>query len=52
MEYDYMSQMTKEQLMERLQALWVRATSSCGKATNEVVSEIREIEKRLAAIDA
>jgi uncharacterized protein YoaH (UPF0181 family) len=47
--YDHLT--TKEQLTERLQKLWVQATSSCGKATPQVLDEIREIEKRLDALD-
>ncbi len=47
--YDHLT--TKEQLTKRLEELWVKATSSCGKATTQILDEIHEIEKRLDALD-
>ena len=38
---------TKKQLEERLQKLWIKASSSCGAAPAELVAEIQELERRL-----
>jgi hypothetical protein len=43
--------MTKEQAMERLQKLWIKASSSCGGATPQLVAEIREVEKVLKELE-
>jgi hypothetical protein len=42
-----MSDLTVQQLTERLQKLWVQATASCGSATSQLVEEIRELERML-----
>ena len=42
-----MSDLTIQQLTERLQRLWVQATASCGSATPQLVEEIREVEQLL-----
>jgi hypothetical protein len=42
-----MSDLTVQQLTERLQKLWVQATASCGSATPQLVDEIRELERML-----
>jgi len=42
-----MSDLTVQQLTERLQKLWVQATASCGSATPQLVEQIRELERTL-----
>jgi hypothetical protein len=42
-----MSDLTVQQLTERLQKLWVQATASCGSATPQLIEEIREHERML-----
>ena len=42
-----MSDLTVQQMTERLQKLWVQATASCGSATPQLVEEIREVERML-----
>ena len=41
----------KEALLERLQYLWASASSSCGGDLPRIIEEIREIEKKLAALE-
>jgi hypothetical protein len=40
-----------EELKERLQKLWIVATSSCGGAPAQVLEEIRGIERELEALE-
>ena len=47
----YRAGMKKEELEERLQLLWIRASSSCGGATSEILEEIREIERLMERED-
>ena len=42
--------MTEQQIIERIQKLWVQATASCGTATPQLVEEIRELERQLEEI--
>jgi len=46
-----MSDFTVQQLTERLEKLWVQATSSCGSATPQLVGEIRELERLLQEME-
>jgi len=42
--------MNEQQLTEHIHKLWIQATASCGSATPQIVEEIRELERQLAAI--
>jgi len=46
-----MSDLSVQQLTDRLQKLWVQATASCGSATPQLVEEIRELERLLKELE-